>query len=160
MQRATPSNPTTAHTTTYTCNQPTTRARARTQVSDRYPPVFHHWFLEACPDPAAWFEARTRYTRSTAVASMAGAIIGLGDRHLGNILLDLSTAEVRAGACGGCVGVCVCVCERLAWPRGCDARAHVCVCRRTASNTHTHSAQTHHTPSPAAGCAHRPGDCV
>lgn len=65
-----------------------------TQCCKNFPPVFRHFFLESFPHPSEWFEARTRYTRSTAVASMAGAVIGLGDRHLGNILLDMHSAEV------------------------------------------------------------------
>ena len=40
-----------------------------------------------------WFERRLAYARSTAVASMAGHIIGLGDRHLQNILLDTRSAD-------------------------------------------------------------------
>ncbi|KAI8470131.1 MAG: kinase-like domain-containing protein [Monoraphidium minutum] len=60
----------------------------------KFPPVFHHFFLEAFRAPAAWFEARTRYTRSIAVSSMAGYVIGLGDRHLGNMLLDKGSAAV------------------------------------------------------------------
>ncbi|WIA41124.1 hypothetical protein OEZ86_004751 [Tetradesmus obliquus] len=59
-----------------------------------FPPVFHNFFLELFPQPSAWFTARTAYTRSTAVNSMAGAVIGLGDRHLNNVLVDLATAEV------------------------------------------------------------------
>ncbi len=35
------------------------------------------------------------YARSTAVMSMIGYIIGLGDRHLDNVLVDLSTGEVN-----------------------------------------------------------------
>lgn len=34
------------------------------------------------------------YSRSTAVMSMIGYIIGLGDRHLDNVLVDLATGEV------------------------------------------------------------------
>lgn len=45
----------------------------------RFPPVFHNFFLEAFRAPAAWFEARARYTRSIAVSSMAGYVIGLGE---------------------------------------------------------------------------------
>ena len=63
-----------------------------------FPPVFHSFFLERFPQPSAWFTARTAYTRSTAVNSMAGAVIGLGDRHLNNVLVDLATAEVRISA--------------------------------------------------------------
>lgn len=51
-------------------------------------------FLRRFPDPGKWFEARLTYTRSVAVNSMAGHIIGLGDRHLTNILISQETAEV------------------------------------------------------------------
>jgi ataxia telangiectasia mutated family protein len=58
------------------------------------PPVLHHFFLEHFREPGAWFQARTAFARSVAVGSMAGHVIGLGDRHGGNILLDLASAEV------------------------------------------------------------------
>ena len=34
------------------------------------------------------------YARSTAVMSMIGYILGLGDRHLDNMLIDSTTGEV------------------------------------------------------------------
>ena len=44
-----------------------------------------------------WVERRNKYTRSLAAMSMVGYILGLGDRHLSNIMLDqLSGAVVRA----------------------------------------------------------------
>ncbi|XP_076632451.1 serine/threonine-protein kinase tefu isoform X1 [Colletes latitarsis] len=57
-------------------------------------PVMHHFFTEKYPSPETWFERRLAYTRSIATTSMAGYILGLGDRHLNNILIDQSTAEV------------------------------------------------------------------
>ena len=41
-----------------------------------------------------WLSLVTRYARSLAVMSMIGHVIGLGDRHLDNILLDQGTGEV------------------------------------------------------------------
>ena len=51
-------------------------------------PVLHEWFVESFPEPEAWFAARLRYTRSCAVMSMVGHVLGLGDRHGENILLQ------------------------------------------------------------------------
>lgn len=53
-----------------------------------FPPVLRIWFVEAFPDPGTWFTARLRYTRSIAVMSMVGHILGLGDRHGENILFE------------------------------------------------------------------------
>ena len=64
------------------------------QVQSSLPRKLHAFFLDMFREPGAWFEARLRYTRSTAVNSMAGHIIGLGDRHNSNILVDRRTAEV------------------------------------------------------------------
>ena len=41
-----------------------------------YPPVFHEWFVEMFPEPDAWFAARLKYTRSCAVMSMVGYVLG------------------------------------------------------------------------------------
>ena len=41
-----------------------------------------------------WWHMVQTYSRSTAVMSMIGYIIGLGDRHLDNVLVDLATGEV------------------------------------------------------------------
>ncbi|PSC71129.1 serine threonine-kinase ATM isoform X1 [Micractinium conductrix] len=63
------------------------------EVCARFPPAMHHFFLENFRDPGTWFERRLAYTRSMAVNSMAGHIIGLGDRHLQNLLLDTRSAD-------------------------------------------------------------------
>nr|CCA21743.1 phosphatidylinositol kinase (PIKL4) putative [Albugo laibachii Nc14] len=58
-----------------------------------FKPRFHQWFHNNFSDPTAWFEARSTFTRSTAVWSMVGHIIGLGDRHGENILVDCTNGE-------------------------------------------------------------------
>ena len=58
------------------------------KILKNFPPVFHEWFVETFPDPSAWFTARLRYTRSCAVMSIVGHVLGLGDRHGENILFE------------------------------------------------------------------------
>jgi phosphatidylinositol kinase/protein kinase (PI-3 family) len=64
---------------------------------------------------------RRTYTRSLALASMVGYLVGLSDRHLSNILLDTATAEVVHIDLGTdqahpqhCVYVCASACDRRA----------------------------------------------
>lgn len=64
------------------------------EICARFPPVFRHFFLERYSAPSLWFEKRLSYTRSVAASSMVGYILGLGDRHLQNILIDEQTAEL------------------------------------------------------------------
>ena len=63
-------------------------------ITANFHPIFHHYFLENFPDPPQWFQNRLNYTRSVAVNSMVGHIMGLGDRHVNNILIDKSTGEL------------------------------------------------------------------
>lgn len=70
------------------------RYAAFDRICARFPPVFRHFFLERYPAPSLWFEKRLSYTRSAAASSMVGYILGLGDRHLSNILIDETTAEL------------------------------------------------------------------
>jgi serine/threonine-protein kinase ATR len=58
-----------------------------------YPPLLYWWFVQKYHDPHAWYEARTRFTLSAAAWSAVGHVIGLGDRHSDNILVDTSTGE-------------------------------------------------------------------
>eukprot|EP00928_Gymnodinium_smaydae_P017241 TRINITY_DN16595_c0_g1_i4.p1 TRINITY_DN16595_c0_g1~~TRINITY_DN16595_c0_g1_i4.p1 ORF type:complete len:538 (+),score=112.18 TRINITY_DN16595_c0_g1_i4:45-1658(+) len=57
------------------------------QVLPRHPPILHHWFsLRA--DPSTWLSRRLSFSRSQALWCMLGYVVGLGDRHGENILLD------------------------------------------------------------------------
>ncbi|KAF9379405.1 Serine/threonine-protein kinase smg1 [Podila verticillata] len=46
------------------------------------------------PTPAEWWRKSVMFARSTAVMSMIGYVIGLGDRHLDNILIDFTTGDL------------------------------------------------------------------
>ncbi|KAI9173943.1 hypothetical protein LWI28_009144 [Acer negundo] len=64
------------------------------EVYENFRPVMHYFFVEKFLQPADWFEKRLAFTRSVAASSMVGYIVGLGDRHAMNILIDQATAEV------------------------------------------------------------------
>eukprot|EP00058_Branchiostoma_floridae_P018807 XP_002604296.1 hypothetical protein BRAFLDRAFT_88585 [Branchiostoma floridae] len=70
------------------------RSRVFREVCRHFHPVMHHFFMEKWPDPMDWFERRLCYTRSVATSSIVGYVLGLGDRHCQNILIDTNTAEL------------------------------------------------------------------
>ncbi|KAG2234017.1 hypothetical protein INT48_007107 [Thamnidium elegans] len=57
------------------------------------PAVFHKWFLRCFPEPNQWLASRTRYTKTLAVMSIIGYMVGLGDRHAENILFDETNGD-------------------------------------------------------------------
>ena len=52
-----------------------------------------------------WLDRRTKYTRSLAVMSMVGYILGLGDRHPSNLMLDKLSGRVLHIDFGDCFEV-------------------------------------------------------
>lgn len=64
------------------------------EVCSKFRPVFRHFFMERFPEPAHWYERRLAYTKSVATNSIVGYILGLGDRHVQNILVDCKSAEL------------------------------------------------------------------
>jgi serine-protein kinase ATM len=57
-------------------------------------PVMRYYFTEKHKDPICWFAMRLNYTRSVASTSIVGHILGLGDRHTSNILIDNISGDV------------------------------------------------------------------
>ena len=50
--------------------------------------------LQVQSQASEWFERRLSYAASLASGSMVGFILGLGDRHMSNILIDLTSADL------------------------------------------------------------------
>ncbi|CAI4230041.1 unnamed protein product [Auanema sp. JU1783] len=57
------------------------------------------------PSSEVWFDRRTNYTRSVACMSMVGYILGLGDRHPSNLMLDRLTGKIVHIDFGDCFDV-------------------------------------------------------
>ncbi|KAL4887390.1 hypothetical protein BJY04DRAFT_212427 [Aspergillus karnatakaensis] len=70
------------------------RVRTYRQVTEHFHPVMRYFFMEKFNNPDDWFGRRLSYTQSTAAISILGHVLGLGDRHGHNILLDERTGEV------------------------------------------------------------------
>jgi hypothetical protein len=58
------------------------------------PPVMHQWLDRTFSSNQSWYEARKLFTQSTALWSIAGHIVGLGDRHAENLMIDMSRGEL------------------------------------------------------------------
>ncbi|XP_047662626.1 serine-protein kinase ATM isoform X3 [Tachysurus fulvidraco] len=70
------------------------KLQAYMEVCQNFRPVFRYFCMERFLDPAVWMEKRLAYTHSVATSSIVGYIVGLGDRHIQNILIDEQTAEL------------------------------------------------------------------
>ncbi|XKL67991.1 hypothetical protein PGB90_003482 [Kerria lacca] len=64
------------------------------RLCELFTPVLHEWYKLEFPNPSSWYAARTSYVRTLAVMSIVGYILGLGDRHNDNILLDYTNGDV------------------------------------------------------------------
>ncbi|CAJ0593781.1 unnamed protein product [Cylicocyclus nassatus] len=76
------------------------RALASTMGDD----LQHILWLKS-PSSEVWFDRRTNYTRSMACMSMVGYILGLGDRHPSNLMLDRLTGKIVHIDFGDCFDV-------------------------------------------------------
>jgi FKBP12-rapamycin complex-associated protein len=66
--------------------------------------LYHSLWLKS-DNSDAWLRRRATYTRSMAVNSMVGHILGLGDRHPSNVLLDRASGKVVHIDFGDCFEV-------------------------------------------------------
>ena len=56
--------------------------------------ILYNYYQYKYFDPNLWYSAKKRYIISTAIWSMTSFLVGLGDRHLGNIMINKKTGEV------------------------------------------------------------------
>lgn len=59
------------------------------------------------PSSEVWLERRTTYSRSLALMSMVGYVLGLGDRHPANLMIDRLSGQVVHIDFGDCFDVAV-----------------------------------------------------
>lgn len=64
------------------------------KICQNFKPVMRYFFFENWKSGESWWLKQSAYIRSVAINSMVGYIVGLGDRHVQNILINKITAEV------------------------------------------------------------------
>lgn len=64
------------------------------KIMERVHPVMRHFFTEKHHIPYWWFQMRLNYSRSAATMSMVGYIMGIGDRHVSNIMIDTARGDL------------------------------------------------------------------
>ncbi|GEQ72239.1 hypothetical protein JCM33374_g5926 [Metschnikowia sp. JCM 33374] len=69
------------------------RLKVYRAIEAKIKPVLKYFFLNNFSTPESWFASRQIYIRGVATTSIVGHILGLGDRHCNNILLDEFTGE-------------------------------------------------------------------
>jgi serine-protein kinase ATM len=73
----------------------TNRRQVYDEVCQNFSPAFRFFFIEEfITNLQDWHAAKVRYTRSCAVSSIVGHMLGIGDRHSQNILIHKKTGEV------------------------------------------------------------------
>ncbi|SCU87134.1 LAMI_0D04874g1_1 [Lachancea mirantina] len=63
------------------------------EITSIIKPLLRQFFSNSFTNPEDWLEAKYTYTKGVATTSIVSYILGLGDRHLNNILLDKSSGE-------------------------------------------------------------------
>lgn len=64
------------------------------EIFDKFSPSYRFFFLEVFGSNVEfWHTAKMNFTRSVAVSSIVGHILGIGDRHTSNILVHRGTGE-------------------------------------------------------------------
>ncbi|KAF7967952.1 hypothetical protein HWV62_32455 [Athelia sp. TMB] len=64
------------------------------EIMPKFQPVMRHYFTEKTKSPMLWYTMRLNYIRSVATTSIVGHVLGLGDRHTSNILIDSASGAV------------------------------------------------------------------
>jgi serine/threonine-protein kinase ATR len=75
-------------------NQMTMRDMFQKHIFPATPPVMHQWLQCQFQQCAEWYAARSLFTQSCALWSIVGHILGVGDRHAENIMINLISGEV------------------------------------------------------------------
>lgn len=64
------------------------------KLTDLYKLKMAEFLRKISTGPASYYQIQRKYTVSTAFMCSVGFVVGLGDRHVGNILIDQSTGEI------------------------------------------------------------------
>ena len=58
------------------------------RILENFHPAMRHVFFERYKTASQWFEMRLQYSRSLSTNSIVGWVLGIGDRHMSNLMFD------------------------------------------------------------------------
>ena len=64
------------------------------KILEKLPPVMRHVFFHNNKIPSDWLDQRVNFSNSVAASSIVGYVLGLGDRHANNILMDSKRGDL------------------------------------------------------------------
>lgn len=70
------------------CKSSRERVSVFQEFKKKVPAVLSDWMIEAAPNVIHWYDFRAQYCSSLAVMSIVGYLVGIGDRHLDNIMIS------------------------------------------------------------------------
>ena len=70
------------------------RIAAYKKLCHHFHPAMRHLFRETDRTAAGWFEMRLNFSRTLATTSIVGWMLGIGDRHVSNLMLDRVTGDL------------------------------------------------------------------
>lgn len=69
------------------------RVKVYQEITKEIRPVLRNYFIDNFRSPDSWYQSRLAYSRGIATTSIVGHVLGLGDRHCNNILIDGASGE-------------------------------------------------------------------
>lgn len=70
------------------CKTDSERVKLFQEFKNKSLPVLSDWMIEVAPNVIHWYDFRAQYCSSLAVMSIVGYLVGIGDRHLDNIMVS------------------------------------------------------------------------
>lgn len=70
------------------------RVKVFTDMCELVTPRFNQFFRINFLSPESWYKAKKTYAMSLAITSLIGYVLGIGDRHMSNVMMNCQTGDL------------------------------------------------------------------